>query len=395
MPSNSTEILIIGGGVVGSSIAYHLARQGRRVLVVDRSAQVATAPAASWASAGGVRRQGRDPAEAGLAAEAIARWPTLSEELDADLHYRRVGQLLVAENEDETERLSAFVSQQHALGFTDIRLVQGAELHELAPGLAAHVPAGCYSPSDGQADPPRTTRAFAAAAERYGARYLLGTIVQSLTLAGGRIVGARTSAGPIIAEQTILAAGAWSDIPAGTVGLDLPIRAGVYQMLRSTPAPASPLPVLGGLGRRLSLKQLPDGAFLLGGGWPGDAAPDRMDYVTRPESVTGNWADACALLPAVGQTELAEAWCGIEAECFDEIPLIGRAPGLEGLTLALGFSGHGFAIAPAVGRALADQLAGRPTPELDGLRPERTASFDPAAVARFRVGQEANERKLG
>src|SRR6266702_258211 len=90
MSTTNTEILVIGAGVIGSSIAYHLARQGRQVLVVERS-EVASSPVASWASAGGVRRQGRHPAEARLASEAIERWQTLAEELEADLHYRQGG----------------------------------------------------------------------------------------------------------------------------------------------------------------------------------------------------------------------------------------------------------------------------------------------------------------
>jgi sarcosine oxidase subunit beta len=89
------------------------------------------------------------------------------------------------------------------------------------------------------------------------------------------------------------------------------------------------------------------------------------------------------VVPAVGEQTIIQQWCGLEAESFDHVPLIGPIPGLDGLVVAVGFSGHGFAIAPAVGRALADQLAGRPTPELAGLDPARMLRFDPEQVAAF------------
>jgi sarcosine oxidase subunit beta len=388
MPEQSSEIVIVGGGVIGSALAYHLALDGRAPLVIDRAAP-ATAPAASWASAGGVRRQGRDPAEAALASAAIARWPSLAQELAADLYYRQGGQLLVAETEAEAERLAGFVAEQQAMGFGDVRLVAGAELREIAPALAPQVLAGSFSPADGQADPARTTRAFAAAAQRHGARYWEGVECQALLADGDRVVGVRTTRGDVAAGQVVLAAGAWSDLLAAPIGLELPVRPAAYQMLLSTSAPAGLLaPVVSALGQALSLKQLVDGAFLLGGGWPGDVAPDRRGYAMREASVAGGWAAACAIVPAVGEQRLADSWCGLEAECLDGVPLLGPAPGWRGLTLSLGFCGHGFAIAPAVGRALAEQLAGRPAPELSGLDPARMAGFDPAAVAAFRLRRQ-------
>ncbi len=156
----NAEILIIGGGVIGSSIAYHLARQGRQGLVIERSS-VAASPAASWASAGGVRRQGRHRAEAKLAVEAIERWRALEQELAADLRYCRGGNLLLAESDAEAEQLTVFVQQQQAMGFADVRLVDREEAHTLVPGLNDRVMAGSYSPSDGQADPALTTRGMA------------------------------------------------------------------------------------------------------------------------------------------------------------------------------------------------------------------------------------------
>src|SRR6266566_4742752 len=383
---NNVEVLIIGGGVIGSSIAYHLTRQGRKVLVVEQS-EVASSPAASWASAGGVRRQGRHPAEARLAIEAIQRWKTLAEELQADLHYRSGGNLLLAESDAQAEQLATFVQRQQELGFTDVRLLDRQETQALVPGLNEQVLAGSYSPADGQADPVRTTRAFGAAAQRLGATCWNRTATLALLAHNERVIGAQTERGEVLAPHIVLAAGAWSDQIAASIGLRLPIRTLALQMILSTPAQPHILrPVLSALSRALSLKQLPDGAFLLGGGWLGDPTPDRRSYTLRQASVQGNWAAACELLPIVGQQRIALTWCGLEAQSIDDIPFIGSIPGLDGLTLALGFSGHGFALAPAVGRTLADQLNAKPAPELNDLSPTRIANFDPVHVEAFITG---------
>jgi sarcosine oxidase subunit beta len=383
MGEATIDVLIVGGGVIGNSIAYHLARQGQQVLIVERS-NIADSPAASWASAGGVRRQGRHPAEAMLAIEAIERWKTLEQELEADLHYRRGGNLLLAESDSEADQLSQFVKHQHELGFADVRLVDRKEALSLVPGLNGRVVAGSYSPSDGQADPVLTTRAFASAAQHHGAIYWTGTSASSFSIHNQRVVSVQTGRGEVKAEHFVLAAGVWSDELAATIGLRLPIRTRAFQMILSTPAQSNLLqPVISAVGRVLSLKQVVNGAFLLGGGWLGDPSPDRRSFIMRSSSIQGNWATARELLPALGEQRIARSWCGLEAQSIDDIPFIGSIPGLKGLTLAVGFSGHGFALAPATGRCVADQINGRSTPELEGLNPARIARFQPDAVESF------------
>ncbi len=382
-PAALVEVLVIGGGVIGSSIAYHVARQGRTVLVVERQ-EVAVEPAASWASAGGVTPDwGQHPAEAALASAAIQRWPTLAEELEADLHYRQGGHLLLAESDVEAEHLQSFVQRQRELGFADVSFVDRQEVFSVVPGLGEQVVAGSFSPADGQADPVLTTHAFANAAKRHGALYWTSTECLALERVADRVVGAQTGRGNVQAKQIVLAAGAWSRELALSVGLQLPLRVRALQVLLSTPAPPGVLqPVLSAVGRKLTLKQLPDGAFLLGGGWLGDPTSDLRSYTLRKASQQGNWATACELFPPVSQQRLVRAWGGLQAHSLDDLPFIGSVSGLEGLTLALG-SWYGFAVAPAVGSFVADHLAGLPTPELDQLTPNRIAHLDPAHVAAF------------
>ena len=385
LPVTVVDVAIVGGGVTGSSIAYHLARAGARVRVFEQ-ATPAVEPSASWASAGGVRQQGRDPREWPLALEASQRWPRLDQELGARTGFVQGGHLHVVEHADDLPALEARVARERGASM-DIRIIQGPELRGLAPALAPRVCAAAYTPGDGQAHPPGTTRAFAAAAQRHGARYLTRARVDHLTLEHARVTGLVTSAGSVGAGWVVLAAGAWTPRLAASIGLDLPLRTMAPQMLLTSPAPPLLAPTVTAVGRPLSLKQLPSGEFFIGGGWPSDILDDgqRLACRVREDSVAGSWAVASAVVPAVGSQRVARSWCGLEAECFDGVPLIGPDPAHAGLYLAVGFSGHGFQIAPAVGRAVADALSGKATPHLEGLEPGRAARFDPIEVAAFKA----------
>ncbi len=380
-PAAPVEALVIGGGVIGSSIAYHLARQGCGVLVIERQ-EIASEPAASWASAGGIRLWEQDPPEAALARAAIERWPTLSEELEANLHYRQGGHLLLAEHEAEAQHLQRLMQRQQELGF-ELSLLDQQAVLRLVPGLAEQITAGLFSPASGHADPRLTTRAFANAAKRYGAIYWTGAECLALQRDADRVIGAHTARGTVQAEHTILATGAWSRELAASVGIQLPLRISVLQALLSAPAaPGMLAPVVSAIGRAISVKQRPDGAFVLGGGWLGDPTPDGRSYTLREESRAGNWATACALFPPLHALQCVGTWGGLQAHSFDDLPFIGSFSELPGLTLACG-SWYGFALSPAIGSAVADHLAGRPTPALNQLTPDRIARFDPAQVAAF------------
>jgi sarcosine oxidase subunit beta len=360
----TTEAVVIGGGVIGSSIAYHLARSGVRTTLLEKND---IACAASGASAGGVRQQGRDPRELPLSMRATVRWATLEEELGADVHYRRGGHLTLAETVQERDTLAASVDRQRADGL-DLVLVEGDDLRELAPAVAPHVIAGSYSREDGHANPGLMTKAFAVAAARHGAEIRTGVSVLSLEVIGGRVTGVRTDQGIISADVTILATGAWSKTLVAGVGIDLPIAPMGLQMLLTESTPHCLDQVLGSLGRRLSFKQLPNGQFLIGGGWPGDWSLDRSMGNVLPGSVWGSTLAATALIPAAREVGLADAWVGIEARAADDVPILGPIAGLDGLVIAAGFSGHGFQLSPAVGQVITELIVeGAPSIPLDAL----------------------------
>jgi sarcosine oxidase subunit beta len=155
-------------------------------------------------------------------------------------------------------------------------------------------------------------------------------------------------------------------------------------MILSTPSNSYQLePVISAVSRALSLKQVANSGFLLGGGWLGDPSHDRRSYTMRSSSIEGNWTTAVELLPVVGEQQIARSWCGLEAQSIDDIPFIGQVPGLSGFTVAVGFSGHGFALAPAIGRCVADQINGLSTPESEELNPSRIATFSPESIEAF------------
>jgi sarcosine oxidase, subunit beta len=364
----STEIVVIGGGVTGCSIAWHLAARGARVTLLE---QGALASGASGASAGGVRQQGRDLRELPIAIRAIARWGRLEEELDADLHYRREGNLMAIEREEDLPSVEASVAAQREAGL-DLRIVTGDDLRELAPGLAGTVIAGTYAANDGHANPILTTHAFARAAAREGAKVRTGTAVAGIEVAGGRVTGLETTAGPVGCDHLVLAAGLWSPLLAGPLGVELPITAFAPQMIATAPMPYSLRQVLGARSRMLSLKQVPSGNYVIGGGWPGDVDLPAGIATPRLESILGSIRDASAVWPALAGATLERVWVGVEALVADEVPILGPLPGIDNLTVAAGFSGHGFALSPAIGELIAGQiLDGDPALPLDALGFER------------------------
>jgi sarcosine oxidase subunit beta len=368
--SRAVEVAVLGAGVIGASIAYHLALRGTRVAVFD-APEVPQPPSASWASAGGIRQQDRDPREWLLTVEAARRWPTLAEELGAPTGFRQGGHLHLVEREEDVSALRERVARERQAGI-GVELVAGPELRTLAPGLSPAVLAAAYTPDDGQADPRATTRAFLSAARRLGASFHPWR-AEGLRVEGGRVIGVTAGIEQVEASWVVLATGSWSGRLAASVGLELPLAVRGSQMLLTDPDRPSLTPTLTAQGRRLSLKQLPEGEFLVGGGWPAAVDAELHACSVLEESVRGSWIVATQVFPPLAGRRVAQRWCGLEAQSSDGVALIGPS-GLGGLYLATGFSNHGFQLAPAVGAAVAADLTGEGPESLTPLSPARFSS---------------------
>ena len=353
MTPDAPSIVIVGGGLVGLSAALHARRAEprARVTVLERAR---VGDAASGASAAGVRVMGRAPAERALALESLSRWPELDRELEGKTGYRRSGGLRVALDEAGWAEARATVAEQRAAG-VPLELADADGARRLAPGISLECRGGVHCVIDGQAEALATVHAFAAAARRLGVRIEEGADATALAVEASRVVAvARADGAREACDVAIVAGGAWSAPLLAKVGVRLPLRGRGLQMLLTDAAPASLTPVVGCFGRPLSLKQLADGAYLIGGGWPARIPNEAVNrWEVLPESVSGSLEVARAVYPPLAARAVTRSWAGIEAFTPDDLPVLGPVPGVGGLLVAAGFSGHGFALVPALGDVLA------------------------------------------
>jgi len=350
----AADIVVIGSGIIGSSTAYYLSKAGADVILVDRAGPNAGGTA-SQACAGGVRQQGRTPEEIPLAMYAIGLWAELEAELEADLLYRQDGMTVMTDSENLIPVLEKRVAVEQSLGL-DVRMISKEELHEQIPDLSSRMIAGSYCPTDGHADPMRTIDEFIRAARRLGARVKWHCPAERIITGKDKVVAVQTAAGQINCRHAVLAAGYWSRALAATAGLDLPLTPYTLQMMVTARRSHKLGQVLGWLGRGISLKQVPSGGFVIGGGWPGYGDPDTYRTHLFPGSMAKSAKTTVDLYPTLAGIPIVRGWVGIEAFCKDEMQIVGPVPYVEGLVLATGFSGHGFGIGPGVGALIAQYI---------------------------------------
>ncbi len=354
-----TDVLIIGGGVAGTALAYELARRGVAVMLIERGElnreasgtnagslhlQIAIHQLAGALETAGAEDRLRD--ETLLAVEGARLWQELG-----DVHV--TGGLMVAETPEQLRLLHDKQRIEAAAGL-ETRVLEGAELRAMAPWLSRAVIGASYCPDEGHVNPLIAAPLLARRAAEHGAVIRTHAGVREIEPLGGAF-RVRTAAGTIRAERVVNAAGAWAAPVGRLVGLELPVRALGLHVNVTEPRPRLLEPLVQHMGRRLTLKQASNGTFIIGGGWPSFEAEGR--YATAWSSTAGNAAVAVDVVPALADVRVLRTWSGVIAWTHDVAPLVGesrRVPGFH--TLVAGSSG--YTLSPLLARRLAEQMTG-------------------------------------
>jgi sarcosine oxidase subunit beta len=361
----SPDVVIIGGGISGTASAYELARLGVPVTLVEQGALASMA--SGWTLAG-VRQSGRETPEIPLAMAAVERWGYLSEELGADVEYRRNGNLRLILDEEARPATEARIAAENGLGLKVEYLPDNAAVREVAPALAEWIPGASFCPTDGHANPTAAVGAFAAAAQRHGAKILTETRVDGIEVVGGKVQGVRTADGIIPADVVVVAAGIYSNSLTAPLGVEIPYELYRVSVIQTTPLPPILAQVLGTSAADFAGRQQVDGRFRFtdgGAHWPHtleDLSDGYEPIMPTLQTVHEAITSAVSLVPALQAARIARVWGGLVDITPDEIPVIERSQEIEGLVMAAGFSGHGFCLGPVTGQILRDLVVEGETP---------------------------------
>ncbi len=412
------DIVIIGGGIVGVSTAWFLARQGINVVLCEKGHIAGEQSGRNW---GWVRAQGRDPRELPMVLESLRIFRDLEKELGESVGFTEGGCLFTARDEKQFDEFNAWL--ELAADFDlDTRIVDRDELGKLVSGSTADWPGALYTASDGRAEPHKTAPAIARAASRSGATVLTACAVRGIEASGGNVSAVVTEHGSIRTSVVLCAAGAWTSTFCRSMDIPVP-----QLRVRGTVARTGPAgKILDGnlFDDRLGIRLREDGGYTVAHGSILDhgitpstfryafkflpalmqeikilrlrIGKDFFDELAMPRRwaldkespferlrvlnpapskrvLKGIRRNMDAMFPQLANVKIVEAWAGMVETSPDVVPMIGEAGNVSGFHIATGFSGHGFGIGPGAGKALAAMLTGADNP-ID-LSPFRLSRF--------------------
>jgi sarcosine oxidase subunit beta len=366
----TASVVVVGGGVVGCSIAYHLARRGvRDVLVLEREA---VGSGTTSKAAGGIRAQFATETEIRFSLESLRVLASFAEEFGVDPGFKQIGYLFLIADEADRRGFEERITLQRRLG-VDVRLVTPAEARAIVPALRVDdLVAAVWGPRDGVAGPAEVTAGFARRARELGVRIVEGVETTGIRVEAGRARAVETGSGTVSTPVVVNAAGPAAARVGRLAGVALPVYPRRRHIFYTEPFPEIPGPVpittdrASGFYFRKEMEQL-----LLSPGDVQDIGEDQaapVEWTMVEEAV----AKAVHRIPAVERARIAGGWAGLRPLTPDDHAILGWAPGVEGFFLAVGWGGHGFQHAPATGRYVAEWIVdGRPTLDLSLFDPAR------------------------
>jgi sarcosine oxidase subunit beta len=365
----TAAVVIVGGGVVGCSIAYHLARRGQRDVLILEQGTVGAGTTSK--AAGGIRAQFPTETEIRMSLECIRVFERFRDEFGVDIGYRKIGYLSLLTEEADLKGYEPRIALQRALG-VDVRVITPKEAQAIVPALRVDDLIGAvWSPGDGMAGPAEVTNGFARRARDLGATILEGVEVTALEPGRSRV---RTSQGDVETPVIVNAAGPRAARVARMAGVEVPVHPRRRHIFFTEPFPeiAGPTPLTTDRGSGMYFRKEMEQLLIS----PGDVEDvgDDMDVAIDPRRREEAVEKAIDRLPILERARIAGGWAGLRPLTPDEHAIIGWAPGVERFFLAVGFCGHGFQHSPATGRLVADWLLdGRPSMDLSVFDPTRFA----------------------
>jgi glycine/D-amino acid oxidase-like deaminating enzyme len=405
----STSVVVIGGGIIGTSAALSLAARGIPVVLCEKGYIACEQSSRNW---GWCRQAGRDEREMPLIVESLSLWRDMDRLTSTATGFRECGVMYVGTSEHDEQRFNAWLDMARPFDI-GARMVRGEELKGLMPGAQREYRCALHVPSDGCAEPQKAAPAIARAAQRMGATILAHCAVRGIDRGAGRVNAVITERGAIACEAVILAGGAWTSLFCASIGVRLPQLKVLSSVMRTAPITAGPdtCTYMDDLGYR----KRQDGGYTIarGTGYIVPLVPDSFRYLREylptirkeasalnPRFNAQSWREFRAprrwaldrpgpfektrvldptpnktlnrqaheamvrLYPQFKDVPIVQEWGGYIDVTPDVVPYIGSVGDVPGLTVATGFSGHGFGIGPGAGRLAAD-LATAQTPSVD------------------------------
>lgn len=383
--ASGAQVVIVGAGVVGASVAYHLALRGcTDVLILEK--EQAEISGSTARSAAGVRHQFSSATNIRLSLHSIARLRAFDEEVGGHAELRQVGYLFLVDDEATWAQYQASVALQRELG-VHVELLTPDEAARIVPWMRTEGLVGAtFGPDDGYCDPYGIALGYLRAAQRLGARLQRATPVTGFELAGGAVRGVQTPTGVVGCAAVVNAAGPWAGEVAALAGLDVPVRPYRRCVYMTAPFPQipGPIPLTIDVGSGFYLRK--EGESIL----MGKSNPDEPSSYNQ--TVDWAWLDhvlevGLRRFPVLEQAGLAEGqcWAGLYEITPDHNPILGAHPALAGYFDASGFSGHGIMHSPATGLLIAEEI-------LDGRA--HTIDIDELRIARFQSGRRHVEQNI-